>query len=277
MSQDNQLWYVKEKGRVKGPFTSGLISKNILLGRIHPDDELSQDKKNWRKASSVHSVMPDVIKNRHEPNYKERLRAARRWADERGEIREVRTNGEEKIFSPRKKMTHLGIKTSGVLGIFAFIIIVSAMLYAMFHFTPDDPVTQIDCASAGENGSIFDSCHLQRRNFSKRSLKEASFKNTLLQNSHFKQSSLQNSQFDYANLSNADLSHANFTQASLKAVDLSNTILTATIFTKADMSYANLTGAKGSKVKFSGANLSNAIWFDGRICAKGSVGQCLAK
>jgi len=277
MSQDNQLWYVKVNGRVKGPFASGLISKNILLGRIHPNDELSQDKKKWRKASSVHAVMPDVIRNRHEPNYKERLQAARRWADERDEIREANANGEEKFYSPRKKMTHLSIKTTGVLGILALIIIISAVVYAMFYFTPDDSVYNVDCASAGQDSSTFDSCHLQRRDFSKRSLKGSSFKNTLLQNSRFKQSGLQNSQFDYANLSNADLTHANFTGASLKAADLSNTILIGTVFTKADLSYANLTGARGSKVKFTGTNLTNAIWFDGSVCAKNSIGRCLRK
>ena len=277
MSQDSQLWYVRDGRHIRGPFASGLISKDILLGRIHPNDELSQDKKKWREASTVHEVMPDVIKHRHESNYKERLRAARRWSDERGEVREKDENGEEKIYLPRKEVTHLGIKTTGVVGITIFVIALITFVYTVFVFTPDEPIVKIDCTIAGVDGSLFDSCHLQRRNFSQRSLKGSSFKNSLLQNSQFIKSALQNSQFDYANLSNADLSYANFTQASLKAVDLGNTILNGTIFSNADLSYANLSGAKASNVKFTDTNLANAIWFDGRVCAKKSIGQCLSK
>ena len=277
MGKDSQLWYVRDGSHIKGPFASGLISKDILLGRIHPNDELSQDKKKWRKASSVSEVMPDVINHRHDANYKERLRAARRWADERAEVREKDENGEEKIYLPRKKATRLGIKTTGVMGIFAFVIILVAFVYVIFVFTPDEPIAQIDCKLEGIDNSIFDGCHLQRRDFSKHSLIASSFKNSLLQNSSFKKSDLQNSQFDYANLSNADLSNANLTGASLKAVDLSNAILNGTVFTRADLSYANLSGAKASKIKFSGANLANAIWFDGSLCHNTSVGQCLSK
>lgn len=277
MSQDSQLWYIRANGKIKGPFASGLISKDILLGRIHPNDELSQDKKIWRKASSVSKVMPDVIKHHRDSNYKERLRAARRWADERGEVREENDAGDEKIYVPRKNVTHLGIKTTGVLGIIAFVMAILSLVYIMFVFTPEDSLSLIDCSLQGQDNGIFDNCHLQRRNFSQRSLKASSFKNTLLQNSSFKNSSLQNSQFDYANLSNANLSSANFSQASLKAADLSNSILHGTIFTQADMSYVNLTGAKISKVKFSGTKLANAIWFDGRVCSPQSIGKCLSK
>ncbi len=277
MHQDSQLWYVKENGRIKGPYATGLISQNILLGRIHPNDLLSQDKEIWRKASSISDVMPEVIKNRHEPNYKERLRAARRWADERGEAREVNSDGQEYAYSPRKKVTRLGIKTTGLFGIIFLIAVITGFIYAMFIFTPDAPVSQIDCASAGQDGSIFDNCHLQRRDFSRRSLKASSFKNTLLQHSRFRQSNLQHSQFDYANLSNSDLTRADFSGASMKAADLRGAVLNDAVFTEADMSYADLTGAKAAKIKLTGTKLGNTIWFDGHVCAKESVGSCLAQ
>lgn len=276
MNQDSQLWYVKENGRIKGPFATGLISQNILLGRMHPNDLLSQDKEKWRKASTVREVMPDVIKYRNDPNYKERLRAARRWADERSEVREGNSEGQE-AYSPRKKVTHLGIKTTGLFGVIALIAVISGFIYAMFVFTPDNPIAQIDCAAAGRDGSVFDGCHLQRRDFSQRSLKASSFKNTLLQNSRFRQSNLQHSHFDYANLSNSDLSRADFRGASMKAVDLRGAVLNTTIFAEADLNYADLTGAKVSKIDFTGTKLSNTIWFDGHVCAKESVGSCLAQ
>lgn len=278
MNKETQLWYLKSNGRVKGPFATGLISKNILLGRIHPSDMLSQDKDIWRKASSIHEVMPDVIKHRHEDNYKERLKAARRWADERDEVREVGADGEEKIYTPRQKTTHLQIKTIGILGILGLIGLFTGFIVIIFMFTPESPLAQINCSEKiFQDGIILDGCRLQRKDFSRQSLKNSSFKNALLQNTQFKNSYLQASQFDFANLSHADLSGANLTGASLRAVDLRGAILASTIFTKADMSYADLTGAKASKVKFTGTKLANTIWFDGSICDKESVGRCLKR
>lgn len=274
MNKEAQLWYLKVKGRIKGPFTTGLISKNLLLGRIHPSDLLSQDKEVWRKASTIREVMPDVIKQRNDPNYKERLRAARRWADEREKVREVDENGREIVYEPRKKVTHLRIKTTGILGIIAIVVIISGLIFAMFKFTPDDPLAKIDCSATAMDGVIFDGCHLQRKIFNNISLKASSFKNALLQSSQFKQASLQDSNLDYANLSHADLSQANLSRASLRAADLRGSVLNNTIFTNADLSYADLTGARASKIKFTSAKLSNTIWFDGRVCHKDSIGGC---
>ncbi|MCU7938458.1 MAG: pentapeptide repeat-containing protein [gamma proteobacterium symbiont of Bathyaustriella thionipta] len=274
MNKETQLWYLKVKGRVKGPYASGLISKNILLGRIHPSDLLSQDKEIWRKASAIREVMPDVIKYRNEPNYKERLRAARRWADERESIREVDDNGQEIHYEPRKKVTHLRIKTTGIIGLISIIAIISGLIFAMFKFTPDDPLAKINCSAQAQDGMLFYGCHLQRKIFNKKSIKNSSFKNALLQNTQFRQSSLQHSNFDYANLSHADLSQTNFTGASLRASDLRGATLTATIFTKADLSYADLTGAKASKIKLTRTILGGTIWFDGQVCHKESIGRC---
>lgn len=275
MNKETQLWYLKTKGRIKGPFTTGLISKNILLGRIHPDDMLSRDKESWRKASSIRAVMPDVIKHRNESNYKERLKAARRWADEREQMREIDADGKEKIYTLRKKTTHLKIKTTGILGIVGIIGIISSLIAALFLFTPDDPLAQIKCATIPQDDVVFDGCHLQRKDFSHLSLKRSSFKNALLKNTSFKKSYLQFSQMDYADLSHADLSGANLTKASLRAADLRGAILKSSIFTKADLSYADLTGSNASGIKLTGTILANTIWFDGSLCDKKSVGRCL--
>ncbi len=277
MNQDNQLWYIRRKGRITGPFTAGLISKQILLSRVHPSDMLSQDKQTWRKASSIRDVMPEVLKHRNEDNYKERLKAARRWADEREEIRETDKEGNQLIYQPRKKITHLKIKTVSVLGLLSVVAVIGVIIYAMFVFTPDNPFLNIDCADKGQEGSIFDGCHLQRRNFSGLNLSHSSFKNTLLQSSYFSHSKLTDSSLDYANLSLSDLSGADFSNASLKAVVLRGANLNNTDFSGADLSYADLTHAKAAGIKLTGAKLSNTVWFDGKVCARNSVGRCLSR
>ncbi len=274
MKKEAQLWYIKRKGQIKGPFPTGLMSQNILLGRIHPDDQISLDKQLWKKASSVKEVMPDVIKHRDDPNYKERLKAARRWADERQHVRQVGANGKERIFKVRKKMTHLGIKTLSPLGIISVSLVLMMFVGIFFVFTPEQSSTEIDCQARATDNGIYDSCHLQRKIFNQVSLKNSSFKNALLQNSQFKGADLRQSQLDYANLSMADLSLANMSQSSLKAVDLRGANLYRADLSHTDLSYADLTGANGKEVKLTGAILKNTIWFNGQICNKASVGRC---
>ena len=43
---------------------------------------------------------------------------------------------------------------------------------------------------------------------------------------------------------------------------------------RADLSAADLSGAKLSEGRLFGAELSGAVWIDGRRCAPGSVGAC---
>ncbi len=218
--------------------------------------------------------MPEVLKYRNEDNYKEHLRAVRRWADE---SREVDGDGKEQVYQPRKKITYLRIKTVSMLGMVSFFAIVAAIIYAMFVFTPDKPLDIIDCNATGQDGSVFDGCHLKRRDFSRLSLKNSSFKNALLQSSRFAETDARESHFDYANLSLSDLSHADFRRASLKAEDLRGVDLTGADFSQAALSYADLTHAKGRGIKLIGAKLDSTVWFDGKICAKQSVGHCFGK
>ena len=45
-------------------------------------------------------------------------------------------------------------------------------------------------------------------------------------------------------------------------------------FKGANLFEANLTGANITNAVFDEANLSHAIWVDGKVCALGSVGKC---
>ena len=72
-----------------------------------------------------------------------------------------------------------------------------------------------------------------------------------------------------ADLAGANLSGANLSYAILQKADLNNVNLT-----DANLSNADLEGAKLKTAKLKGAILDQAIWIDGRICAKGSIGKC---
>ena len=86
------------------------------------------------------------------------------------------------------------------------------------------------------------------------------------------------------NLSGINLVGFNLSKCNLKGVDLSNANLERADLEESDLERANLAGAnlRMASLKLSGmiaANLENvildgAIWQDGRICAKGSLGMC---
>ena len=50
--------------------------------------------------------------------------------------------------------------------------------------------------------------------------------------------------------------------------------LTKEFLVKGDLYEANLLGANISGAVFEEANLSNAIWVDGKKCSLGSIGTC---
>ncbi len=77
-----------------------------------------------------------------------------------------------------------------------------------------------------------------------------------------------------ANMRNADLAGADLTGANLAYAILQKADLSSINLTDADLRNADLQGASLSMATLSGAILDHAIWLDGRICAKGSVGKC---
>jgi len=67
-----------------------------------------------------------------------------------------------------------------------------------------------------------------------------------------------------ADLSVLNLTGANLSGANLTGVDLSGSILVGT----------NLEGATLEGVILTGTDLNNATWWNGNICAAGSIGEC---
>ena len=83
-------WYVRSQNKVSGPFPGGQIQQSILLGRVSLSDLVSTDREEWTVIRQCPELIPDVLKgDPGDENRKERIKAAKRWADERrGERRE---------------------------------------------------------------------------------------------------------------------------------------------------------------------------------------------
>lgn len=268
----NLQWYWKKDGRVKGPFAAGLIQKYILLGRVHPNDLMSQDKEYWRKAAQIPALIPEVFKHRGEENYEERLKAARRWAEDRLSVRD---DMDKVDFSPPRKNIHIPIKTLGWKSIIFWLCVFCGVLLAAFYFTPEKTTITVDCQAKITAKGNFSGCHFRNRVLARLDLNHIILENSQLPGSDFSDAILSYAQLSYSNMNGADLSRTRLDHANLKGVNLKKTILHNTDFSYANLSYADLRGARVKNINFKQTDLSGTIWFNGSTCAQGSIGRCL--
>lgn len=78
-----------------------------------------------------------------------------------------------------------------------------------------------------------------------------------------------------ANFSSAQLASATFFAANAENAQFVDADLRGANFTRANLRGANLKGARVDGLTlFISARLAGASWFDGRVCAEGSIGGC---
>jgi hypothetical protein len=84
-----RLWYLRRQGRVTGPFPTGAIIQDWLVGRVSAEDELSPDREEWRafdfwpELASALAAAPAAAAAAEPQWLLERAKARLRWADER--------------------------------------------------------------------------------------------------------------------------------------------------------------------------------------------------
>lgn len=110
--------------------------------------------------------------------------------------------------------------------------------------------------------------------------RDSSMTQMRLDGANLQGANLSGSILQLANLKGANLMLANLKGAHLHAVNLQGSNLTMANLSganllDADLSGANLLGANLQKAVLIQAKFSGATWPDGRICAEGSVGECL--
>jgi hypothetical protein len=76
-------WYSRREGVVRGPFSTGEITRYLLLGRIRLADELSTDKTVWSPANSFFDMLPSELTNLESWDDYQKLVEARMQVDER--------------------------------------------------------------------------------------------------------------------------------------------------------------------------------------------------
>ncbi len=284
----SNAWYIRRQSQheIKGPFPSGQISQELILGRYRLDDEVSHDKEEWQRIRDVAELVPDIFTaDRQDPAFKQKLAAARRWADERRGVSDIepeqeRRSGDGYEDEEIRRLHRMAIqakkKTSPVVMLFqvaiVFAVVVSLVVLA-FQYSPEEE-NAVDCLAPAAQGVNWAGCQASGRNLSGATLRAANLMNINLQTADLSAANLQLANLKYAqlhlgNLQDGDFSKADLTGASLMGANLSNAR-----FKQANLQYANLRDAIIAGADFTDARLDNAIWIDGRTCALHSVGVC---
>lgn len=283
-----KAWYIRSHsgGEVKGPFPGGQISQEILLGRHKLDEEVSHDKEEWLAVRDVPEILPDILsENRDDPDFKNRLDAARRWADERRGISDIDEQGErraivsyesEEIKRLHRLATEAKKKTNPLttfLQLTLALTTIIAVIVLAFQYSPKDADT-VDCAAAAKQGVNWSGCKFIGAQLLQKKLVAANLMNSNLQTANLQSSDLSHANLKFAQLHLTNLKSVNFTKANLTGADLMGANLSGTNFNQANLSYANFRDAILNSTDFSNARLDNAIWVDGRTCRVNSIGSC---
>lgn len=294
--QNQHLWYTRRGGEIRGPFSAGLVSRHILLGRICLDDELSQDRETWTAVSAVPELIPEAMRADPDDSLaQERLHAARRWADERLRERRgandivpegvTRRSGDRRQQEPVEVVRHRAAKadrdagqTARFNGKWAAIVIGGIVLFVaglLFLSQPASENAAWDCTVSARPGVNWSDCRMEGVHLDKADLTGARLRNVNLSGASLREGKLKGSDLSFATLSIADLNAADLQGAVMLGVSLRNADLSNANLRGANLSYADLSGARLEGANLEGVRLDNAIWVDKSACAKGSLGRCI--
>ena len=151
-----------------------------------------------------------------------------------------------------------------------------AIVVSGFIFAPRTPQPEPMCDAAPSPGVNWANCRKEGADLTMANLQHAVLRNAVLSGANLTRAKLVGADLAYADLSNADLSGVTAQGAGLKGSNLRKARLGGAEFGDADLSFADLTGADIEGADFKGTVFDHAIWIDGRECAAGSVGRCLA-
>lgn len=285
-------WFVRRNGVVKGPFLSVQITRNILLGRLHFDDELSPDKQSWEQVAEHRELYPDVMGETSADDNKlevakvqvdERVLEQRKhkqdMAQERRQTRDRRGSESEVMLVHREHRNEMDDifndsferpKLPTVSIIFAVIV----TIVFGFILKPQKQDDLIDCSISARPEVNWSNCRFIKLYAENQNLQNAILTDTILNESYLLGTDFSDSDMAYAEIKKSDLSYANLQRVRLIGANLIETDLRYANLEDADLSYADLSGAKLAGANTKNTRFDNAIWVDGHVCEKGSIGSC---
>ena len=277
--------YVRKNGKVHGPFPPKQIAQSLLLGRFRLQDEVSEDKETWRRIQSRQDLVPEVLRgDLSDEQVQERLKAARRWADERrpahaipGDSRRSPEPDELLEYRHHRESVYrsfMGGREFSALQVGGIFLLLAGLILAGFYFSPEAEITQPDCDAPAAAGVNWRHCRMAGAQLIKADLRGANLDSAILRGASLPGASLAGANLQYADLSAANLSYADLSGAQMKGCNLQGADLDHADLRGANLQYADFSGARIQDMRIDAAQLDNAIWVDGRTCLRGSLGEC---
>lgn len=294
----SQLWYTRRHGVETGPFPADLISRYLLIGRLHEGDEVSTNRIGWRPIREHPELIPAILLEPESPEREEQILQARFREDERlyerrhdgtGHEGVVSRTGHERRHSEPPEFAAHRERLATLLATtpesvenerrLPWVIIASVLLLGLMGgawlLARQAPVPAApDCSALGGPGVDWSYCRKPGLAAENADLRKARLSNAALAGADFRGATLAGANLGYADLRRADLSGADLGDAILTGAGLAEARLDGASLAGADLSYADLRGATIEGTDFSGARIGRAVWVDGRVCAPESVGSC---
>ncbi len=286
MKNFSTKWYTRQNMSISGPFTMALLKSNLQLGRINAQTEISTDQTNWHPLGhilhleTVNSNVPTPLTIDERDGFDRRNDQP--LTDAEREMRRTQRRKEEPDFliQQRQQRSELLQKLKPEQPArFWPLLIISLILIGVFIgaflFPTPSNLSDADCESAPAPMINWENCLKPGLNIASATLTGANLRNSGLAMSNMMTVDLVGADLRYADLSLSNLSYANFEGANLKGANLQQADLSYSNLTDSDLSFANLRDAKLGGSDLQNATLDKAIWIDGRVCAVGSIGNCL--
>jgi len=277
-------WFIRRKGSpIKGPFPSGQIEQYLLLGRFVLSDEVSNDKIEWNKISTIPHLIPEIlISAKYDELAQQKLASKKRWADERRGLITERPERERRNVEAKESNRHdsklVNLKKQKLIiayiQITLVILLVSVIAFLSFQYMPENIVSVANCSAKPAPNVNWTNCQKVGLRLSNIDMNNALVSSASLTGVKLTNVDFSDANFSYTELSISKISNVNFSNAKLVGAIIRNSVLINVNFHKSDLQYINLTGSTLRNANFSNANLSNAIWIDGRKCGLNSIGVC---
>lgn len=286
------IWYLKHDDLIFGPFPPAQIEEAMDAGEVSPDWEVSLNAVDWISIADSgqfrieQAVSSDTAPDTEENQFwnEQRKQARKRWLGEGAGITDVvRDPAEDAAARSSIARDHLltqallneanNQRRSPLMALLA-VLLIAGIGIVVWLGQSDTPIQAgisqtADCAAALSEGVNWIGC-------AKRGLVQpgAKARNARLDKVQLDDARLGGSDLAYASLKSASLRNAELAQVNLSGADLSEADLTGADLTGADLRFAVLSQANLTGVRFSKTLLDKATWYDGRICAVGSVDSC---
>lgn len=286
MTYKHGQWYIRKDGQISGPFNGSVIINHLIIGRLNMDDEVSADKQHWLALKNQPSLHPDINDEDKARRYlDERTGLDRRTQQQttpaasqrRGERRAPETEIEQARRALRQHLLlkyrqHRELMFWPLLITVAVLLLITALAVM---FPTKIPMPLPNCSAPAAAGVNWNNCLKSQAELANLDLDGAKLRNSQLSGANLMNTTLVDADIAYANLRHANLSYSELRGASLFGANLSEADLSNADLSGADLAYADLSDAKLGGAELNQVRLDHAIWIDGRVCATGSIGECL--